>query len=126
MGKVISFVIHEKSNRPGEFLMALQLTDSQDCTFSIAGTDAAGQPATFENDSFTVNSTDAAIASASINPDGTGTIVSGAPGTATISIVDTEPDASTVELTFDVNVVAGEAKSLAVMFGSPTEKAPTA
>ena len=113
--------IHDRF-RLGGLEVALVLTDSQQCAFTVAGTDAAGNPASFAADQLSVTSDNPAVVTATIDPTGAGMITAVAFGAATVTITDTEPDASTVTAQVPVTVAGGESVSLAVQLGTPGPK----
>jgi len=104
--------------------MSFTLTDTQEVTFSVQGTDAKGNPAPLTGTpAFAVD--DSSILTLVDNGDGTGKVSAvGATGSATLSLTDTETDGDNFIGSLAFDVIAGKVTAASIVPGAPTEIAP--
>jgi hypothetical protein len=129
---VVSFIVGPVSNRtPSKKesqMSTLILTDSQKVALALAPADAAGNPAPIDVSTPPVwSSSDDTVLTVTAAADGMSAdaVTTGKLGTATISVsADADPSSATKTIagTLDVQVLAGEAVSLGISAGNPTEK----
>lgn len=105
--------------------MAFQIHDFEQVPVTLQALDAEGNPAAV---TYSWASSDETVASVTDNGDGAATIVAspgdGGLGTATITgtVTDTS-DGDTIDATFEVEVVAGDALTVNIIPGTPEPKA---
>jgi hypothetical protein len=115
--------------KEGTFMspQVVQITDQQQIPFTLAAVDAKGAPTSQPLAGVTVASSDSTVAAVTVNPDGTGGVVTaGNPGTAQLSATATVTKAdgttATIVAQGTCTVIGGDAVSVAFAFGAPTQQ----
>src|SRR6266850_2836636 len=106
-------VIQFEGEKPG---MPATMTDLQSVSASIAETDAAGQPVTFDPANITWTVNDPAIAALTQNPDGSASFKALTVGTTTVGVSDSGSGLSAQDT---LTVTASAATALVISFGNP-------
>jgi hypothetical protein len=116
----------EYKTRPGKADLIMDLKADQKASFALTPKDEIGNPATFDGDIvFAVD--DPSIINLTDNGDGTGVAAStGALGTSLLTATATRSDGVVATGTAVVNVVAGDAETFEITFGTPEEVTPDA
>jgi len=101
--------------------MSVALTDNQQASFSVSGTDARGNPAQITGTpTFSVDRTD--ILELTDNGDGTGMVrATGQIGTAVLSVADTETDGDEFAGSVSIDVLAGQVTAVTIDLGTPED-----
>ncbi len=97
----------------------MALLDNQKVSFSVAGTDEVGNPATLTGTPvFSVDRPD--ILTLTDNGDGTGTVAAtGTLGTAVLSVADTETDGDQFSGSISIDVLGGDVTAVSISLGEP-------
>lgn len=98
----------------------MSLLDNQKVSFSVAGTDEAGNAAPLTGTpAFSVDRPD--ILALTDNGDGTGEVAStGVLGTAVLSVSDTETDGDQFFGSVSIDVLASDVTGVTIQMGEPT------
>lgn len=106
--------------------MALVLSDTQQCVLTINPVDKKGKPASVEAGSTKWTSSDATVATVAAEMDSVQAVVTAVgPGTCQINVAadaDLGMGVATIAGTLDVTVTAGQAVSLGISTGTPSEQ----
>ncbi len=112
---------------PEKGFAMLQLTDSQQCDLAIAPVDRKGKAAKVQDGSTTWTSSDETVATVEAGADGlTATVKAVDLGTCQVNVsadADLGDGVSSLSGSLDVTVVGGQAVSLSVSTGVPSEQA---
>lgn len=113
------------STRKVQPTMSFALTDTQQVSFAVSGTDARGNPANLTGTPvFAVDNPD--VLTLTDNGDGTGTVAAtGQLGTAVLSVTDSETNGDQFAGSVSIDVLAGNVTAVAIDLGTP-EDIPTA
>ena len=111
--------------RPGKVDIKVDLKADQKVGFALQATDEVGNPATFDG-TVTYAVDDASILSLVDNGDGSGEVTAtGALGTATLTATATRADGTPAGTgVAAIQVVAGDAETFEIKFGTPEEATP--
>lgn len=122
---VITFTV---GGQTFEGVSKLQLTDTQQATFTLAPEDAKKNASSIDPTKTTLTSDTPGVATVTMNPDGlSGTVIAGSIGSAQLtgSVTDANDPADVVPIgPVTITVVAGDTASVGVNFGTPTAQAP--
>jgi hypothetical protein len=102
--------------------MSFVLTDNQQVSFGVSGTDAAGNPATLTGTPvFAVDNTD--VLTLTDNGDGTGSVAAAGPlGTAVLSVTDSETNGDQFSGSVSIDVLAGNVTAVSIDLGTPQDQ----
>lgn len=119
-------VSEQRLTGPVEKTLMLQLKDTQQAVLGIAPVDKKGNAAAVQDGSVVWTTSDSNVLAVTPSADGlSATVVAGNPGVAQVNVsadADMGDGVTPITGTLDVTVVAGDAVSLSVSAGVPTEQ----